>query len=530
MTEKIRTLGIRVALVSTILGMAMILAIMVAHFYYVNTNRTQSVATELAELTELYGVNWLNRYKDNDAMGIAVMDRGRQLIFSVGYDASTGTNIFTGDILHIVRLSDGSILKFTFRGEGLLSIVAGFVYPVGIVMLLVVGIGWYMSKRTGSKVLEAVLSINPKQPLANAESMRELYPLLRRMDRHNRSISKYRVRIQQHTDELAYILDNVSDAIIIFDNTLHIVQANKRAKELLGCGEGEYYLDSHREYRYRITVENAFRQGKASAEISVHGIPLQMYAYRIEQAGTADNMLVFFSEQSDAERVSQLRREFSANVSHELKTPLTSIMGNAELLCSGLVNEADIDKFYERIYTQSKRLLQLIDDIIKLSRLDEGEGLVCERLNLLELARSAVEQLEEKAEKRAVKLSVSGENVWINGCYDIVFEIVFNLCDNAIMYNRESGGVDIDITSTAESAVMTVTDTGIGIATEDIPHVFERFYRADKSHTNINVPGTGLGLSIVKHAVKLHGGDISVQSRVGRGSVFTVTIPVAQGE
>ena len=239
-------------------------------------------------------------------------------------------------------------------------------------------------------------------------------------------------------------------------------------------------------------------------------------------AGTV--LLVFdVTERAFAERN---RREFTANVSHELKTPLQGIIGSAELLENGLVKQEDVPRFIGHIRSEAQRLVTLIGDIIRLSQLDEGEPMPAEPVELLALAREAAESLQSAAAARNVTVTVEGEPVELTGVRRLLYEIVFNLCDNAIKYNTDGGRVQVTVTKENETAAVTVRDTGIGIPHDQQDRVFERFYRVDKSHSKAS-GGTGLGLSIVKHAVQYHHGTIHLQSEVGKGTEIRVTFPLA---
>ena len=242
-----------------------------------------------------------------------------------------------------------------------------------------------------------------------------------------------------------------------------------------------------------------------------------------------DSFAIFISDMSEQRRFEIMRRDFVTNVSHELKTPLHSIMGSAELLENGMVADADVPRFVGRIRAEAARLVSLIDDIIRLSQLDEGGEMPKETADLYEIAEEEVSRLRDEAEKKNVKLNLTGEVAIVNGVSRLLHEIVFNLCDNAIKYNRDGGSVSVDVKASDDGAVLTVSDTGIGIAPEDRQRVFERFYRVDKSRSK-EVGGTGLGLSIVKHAVMDMGGSINLESTFGEGSTFTVTLSGANAQ
>lgn len=528
MIKKFRACSIAIAVAASIVGIFLIFFVMIFQSWTASVISTQAAAEKISAAVERYGKEYLELYSDSKNIGISVRDSNRQYTTTYGYSEFRRTDIFTGHINHFVTLSDGNVLRFVFVQDTIFSKIFQIMYPTIIYAIFLIALLWYLYSGLFFGMVEKILSINLKKPLESTELLPELLPLLKKVDTRNRYIYASRQSLQLHRNELQYVMDCVLDAIVIFDSSMHIVQANKRAKELLHCDEGKYYLDFHREYTYRTTLENAIKHGRATSEVVLRGLPMHMYAYLIKLEGMENRLFVFLSDESDTERAGQLRREFSANVSHELKTPLTSIMGNAELLCSGLVKNEDKQGFYEKIYAQSQRLLQLVEDIIKLSRLDEGVAVSWERLDVFNIAKEVNLQLLEKAKKNNVSINLTGDSVNIEGLPTVVFEIIYNLCDNAIVYNKAGGRVDIKIYSEAVYAVIVVSDTGIGIAEADIPHIFERFYRADKSHSNLKVAGTGLGLSIVKHAVRMHGGEVSVKSEPYNGSLFTVKLPLSR--
>lgn len=235
-------------------------------------------------------------------------------------------------------------------------------------------------------------------------------------------------------------------------------------------------------------------------------------------------MFFDMTEQQNAEK---MRREFTANVSHELKTPLQGIIGSAELIENGMVRDEDMPRFVGHIRSEAQRLVNLINDIIRLSQLDEGDEMPHERIGLLSLSQEIAEDLGDAAKKKNVTLSVGGNEAYVFGVSRLLYEVIYNLCDNAIKYNRECGQVDINIDSVGGAAKLTVSDTGIGIAPKHQARIFERFYRVDKSHSKAT-GGTGLGLSIVKHAVQYHGGTVSIESEENKGTRITVTLPLSE--
>ena len=333
--------------------------------------------------------------------------------------------------------------------------------------------------------------------------------------------------MRQRREEFDAITENMSEGLLVIDQETRVLSHNSAALKLLGCErpveEGESVLALDREAGFRRCVEEALAGRRREELLERDGECRRVFASPVEQDGVQNGAVLIVLDVTEKEQREALRREFTANVSHELKTPLTSILGTAEILENGLVKPEDIPHFAGNIHREAQRLIGLVNDIIKLSRLDEGSPAAqWEAVDLYRLSRSILDQLAVAAEKKQVTMTLEGGSALARGVPQIVEEIIYNLCDNAVAYNHAGGSVTVTVSDTPEGGRVTVRDTGIGIPREAQGRVFERFYRVDKSHSS---GGTGLGLSIVKHGAAYLGAQVTLESEPGKGSTFILTFP-----
>lgn len=305
---------------------------------------------------------------------------------------------------------------------------------------------------------------------------------------------------------------------------------NSAARNIFSAAEnciGKSFLTVDRSRDLNAAIHSAFEHGHSEIHSDKNGRTYQFDISRIDSDGNAFGAVILLFDITDRENAEKLRREFTANVSHELKTPLQGIIGSAELIESGMVKAADMPRFVGHIREEAQRLVSLVNDIIRLSQLDKGDSLPMERVDLLAVAEEAAADLSEAAKASNISLLAEGESVFVFGIKRLLYEVIYNLGENAVKYNVENGNVLISVAKEENSAVLTVKDSGIGIAPEHQSRIFERFYRVDKSHSKAS-GGTGLGLSIVKHAVQRHGGKIELESELGKGTTIRVILPAAK--
>lgn len=431
-------------------------------------------------------------------------------------------------VYYAKRLPDSTVLRLSAVRVTTGVLVLNMLQPILLVLAAALILSGVLASRLARRITEPLNRLDLEHPLEN-DTYEELAPLLRRMEHQRRQIDRQMDELRRRSEEFEQITGSMNEGLVLLDEAGVILSINPAARRLLDAAEncvGQDLLTVDRDVALSDALRQAAEQGHSEFRGQRNGREYQFDVTRIQSEGrTAGTVLLVFdvTERAFAERN---RREFTANVSHELKTPLQGIIGSAELLENGLVKQEDVPRFIGHIRSEAQRLVTLIGDIIRLSQLDEGEPMPAEPVELLALAREAAESLQSAAAARNVTIAVEGEPVELTGVRRLLYEIVFNLCDNAIKYNTDGGRVQVTVTKENETAAVTVRDTGIGIPPDQQDRVFERFYRVDKSHSKAS-GGTGLGLSIVKHAVQYHHGTIHLQSEVGKGTEIRVTFPLA---
>lgn len=425
------------------------------------------------------------------------------------------------------RLPDGTVIRLSVAQNSLLILTLGMLPPIMIIFVIAVILSAFLASRLSKKIVKPLNELNLDKPLDN-NGYDELSPLLRRIDAQQKEISRQSEELKQRQNELEVMTSAMSEGIILLNNRGTVLSINKAAAKLFGTDcfcIGEDIVSINRSLEL-VDLLNKAKTGKPSERIAELGNGrYQMIASPVISSDVVSGIVLLILDVTEKEKAEQLRREFTANVSHELKTPLHTISGSAELLANGMVKPEDISTFSNRIYSEAQRMIQLVEDIIRLSHLDEGaEDMKWDKVNLYEIAEETVNSLSDEAANAEIKLKLCGEDVSINGIRQLLQEIIYNLCDNAIKYNRRDGSVSVEVKNIGDFAIVSVSDTGIGIPAEHQNRIFERFYRVDKSHSK-EIGGTGLGLSIVKHAAKLHNADIVLDSTVNKGTEITIKFP-----
>lgn len=422
-------------------------------------------------------------------------------------------------VYEAVRLNNGSILRISVSQKTMLVLMLGMLHPVCVVALCAIVLSLILSHRMSRKIMEPLNALDLDHPLEN-DTYDELSPLLRRLNQQYLQINHQKRKLQRMTDEFQQVTACMQEGLVVIDKETRIRSINAAACRIFGNDEGcvgQNFHVVHHGNALQKALDAALERGHGNAVIEMQSGAFRFDVSSIQSCGKllgAVILAVDVTEQQNAERT---RREFTANVSHELKTPLQSIIGSAELLESGLVKSEDQPRFMGHIRKEAIRLVNLIEDILRLSRLDEDVEIPKENVDLFMLAQEVIGSLELQASQKNVTVELSGTTYVVQGVRGMLFEILRNLCDNAIKYNVDGGEVRI----TVEPGVLTVSDTGIGIPLEHQSRVFERFYRVDKSHSKQS-GGTGLGLSIVKHAVQYHNAKMELESTPGMGTTIKV--------
>lgn len=448
---------------------------------------------------------------------------------SEGYGASSRySSTLTQRYLYgAKRLPDGTVIRLSVTQNSLLILTLGMLQPIMIIFVIAIILSAFLASRLSKKIVKPLNELNLDKPLDN-NGYDELSPLLRRIDTQQKEISRQSEELKQRQNELEVMTSAMSEGIILLNNRGTVLSINKAAAKLFGTDcfcIGEDIVSINRSLELAQLLNRA-KNGEHSERVVELGCGrYQMMASPVISNNIVSGIVLLILDVTEKEKAEQLRREFTANVSHELKTPLHTISGSAELLANGMVKPEDIPIFLKRIYSETQRMIQLVEDIIRLSHLDEGaEDMKWDMVDLYAVAEETINSLADEAESNGIKFELYGETVLINGIRQLLQEIIYNLCDNAIKYNCRGGSVFVGVKNENEFAVLTITDTGIGIPAEHQERIFERFYRVDKSHSK-EIGGTGLGLSIVKHAAKLHNAEIELHSIVNKGTEITIKFP-----
>ena len=425
---------------------------------------------------------------------------------------------------YAVRLEDGKILRLARTIDSIYKSVLQMLPIMGGIVIVVAFLASIVARRVTFNLIKPLDQVNLDEPLDN-ETYDELAPFLTRIAKQKRQLSKNLKKLRGKQEELTIITNNMNEGLVLLNGQQNVLFINESAAKIFGFSAkeviGRNILTVDRAQEVQDLLQKVSQAGKGEGLYEKDGHFYQLSGSSVN--GSGSGILIYdVTEKMTAEK---LRREFSANVSHELKTPLQSILGYAEIMKNGLVKDEDKQRFLERIHAEAGNMIELIQNIMELSRLDENKTLdEFEDVDLLKLAQSVTLRLKHKAQTKGVTLNVSGSSACVCGVQSILSEVLYNLVDNSIKYNKDNGKVDVKVQDGSEEVTVSVSDTGIGIGAADRERVFERFYRADKSHSK-EIGGTGLGLSIVKHGVLFHKGRVELESEPGVGTTITFVLP-----
>ena len=426
-------------------------------------------------------------------------------------------------VYEAVLLENGNVLRISVSQVTVGALILGMLPAICAVILICVAVALLLSDRMTKSIVKPFNELDLENPAEN-DTYDELAPMLTKISKQHKQINLQISELKQKSDEFKQITDSMTEGLVLLDKKGTVLSINVSAKKLFGINEyalGRDFLTVDRSVNMSNSVKKALDGKRCEFREERDGSLYQFIVSRTESNGEILGVVILCFDITDAAFAERNRKQFTANVSHELKTPLQSIIGSAELLQNGLVKPEDTNRFVGNIKNEAIRLVELINDIIKLSQLDEENEFTKESVDLYKVATEVIDVLSDSAKKRQIELVLNGEHCVLNGVRRYIYEIIYNLCDNAIRYNTEGGKVTIDIKNTDENIVLSVSDTGIGIPAEHQQRIFERFYRVDESHSK-DTGGTGLGLSIVKHAVAYHGGTINMESTVGVGTTVKI--------
>lgn len=429
-----------------------------------------------------------------------------------------------------MRLPDKTVIRLGVLQNTLLMLFLGMAQPVCMIIAIAFALSLLFAARLSKQIVKPLNELNLDAPLNN-EGYDELFPLLYRIDSQQKQIKSQSDKLLQKQKEFDTVTENMTEGIILLNASGTVLGINRTATQLLGVGQaciGRHILSVSCSAELSELLRKAEKGLHAEKRINLGDNRYQMLLSPVISGGELSGFVLLAINITEKEKTEKMRREFTANVSHELKTPLHTIAGSAELLLNGIVQEKDRQDFYHRIYKEAQRMIRLVEDIIRLSHLDEGaEAMKSEEIDLYALAGETVQALLPEAKNMGIEISMDGEPAVISGIPQLIQSIIYNLCDNAVKYNRKGGRVFITVTNREDCAVIAVTDTGIGIPAEHQERIFERFYRVDKSRSK-ETGSTGLGLSIVNHAAGLHNANIELQSTADEGTTVTVIFPKLQ--
>ena len=549
MAKKIYQAICLVAALVLVLSSAVLTAVLYSHFTEQTQRELQVEAVYIAHGLDLQGESYLDTLGDRTrrithiaADGTVLFDNEADVASMENHldreevrqalETGTGTGSRTSRTLaqdtfyYAKRLSDGSVLRLAATQRSVWVLLVSVLQPVAVVILLALILGAVLAHQVSARIVAPINSLDLEHPEQN-QVYEEVSPLLSSIARLRRTIDRQLADARQKQQEFRLITEHMSEGLLVIDGQTNLLSCNGAALALLHgetSPEPVSVLALNRSEAFRTAVRESLEGRHWEGQLEVGGRTLQLMANPVRQGEEVTGAVLLVVDITERAQREALRREFSANVSHELKTPLTSISGFAELLKSGVVAKEDVRDFASSIYDEAQRLIRLVEDIIRLSALDETDlpGEMAP-VDLYQLAQQQVRRLETEAEKRQVEVSVLGGSAVVTGNASVLGEMIYNLCDNAIKYNHPGGTVDV-VVMTGEETKLLVRDTGIGIPLESQNRVFERFYRVDKSHSK-DVGGTGLGLSIVKHGAQLHNAKLTLESTEGKGTTITVRFP-----
>ena len=542
MTSKIFRSTVFVAVVVLLCSLGIVMGVLYNHFTGVQVEQLKDELRLAVTGTEQYGDAFLENV-EVDRFRITWIGADGTVLFDTRVDESTmenhadreeireafktgsGSAVRTSSTLteqtyyEAKKLQDGTVLRISTNQASAWALMIDLLWPIILVTVLAIGLSLILARRMAKNIVEPMNKLDLEHPLSN-NTYEELSPLLRRINQQHLQIDAQMRKLQRKTDEFVQITSNMQEGLVVLDKETYIRSINTAAMRIFRAEEtcvGSSFFQINRSNALRQTLNDALDNGHGSVVLELEGRIYRFDMSGIQSDGNLLGAVVLAVDVTESQNAEKMRREFSANVSHELKTPLQGIIGSAELLESGMVRAEDASRFVGHIRKEASRLVNLIEDIIRLSQLDEGVALPTETVDMLVLAEEVKTILLPSAKEKNVSILLSGEGFPVVGVRRMLQEIIYNLCDNAIKYNVPGGSVTIHV----ENNRLIVRDTGIGIPAEHKDRIFERFYRVDKSHSKAS-GGTGLGLSIVKHAAAYHKAKISLESTPGKGTAITV--------
>ena len=542
MTSKIFRSTVLVAVIVLLCSLGVVMGVLYNHFTGLQVAQLKAELSLAVTGTEQYGNAFLENV-EADRFRVTWIDADGTVLFDTQVDQTamenhadreeirealstgTGSAVRTSTTLteqtyyEAKQLQDGTVLRISANQQSAWALMIGLLWPVILIAVFAIVLSAFLARRMATKIVGPLNELDLEQPL-KSDIYEEISPLLHRIHKQHNLIRAQIEEMRRKADEFAQITGNMQEGLVLLSSEGTLLSINPAAKQIFETEDdciGKNFLSIDRTSSMRSALNDALDKGQGYARVSRNGREYEFDFSRIESNGAIIGAVVLAFDITERFNAEQMRREFSANVSHELKTPLQGIIGSAELLESGMVKAEDVPRFVGHIRKEASRLVSLIEDIIRLSQLDEGAPMPAETVDMFSLAEEVKAVLETSAAKKDVAIQVSGEGFCVEGVRRMLYEVLYNLCDNAVKYNVPGGSVTIEV----ETRRLVVSDTGIGIPAEHKDRIFERFYRVDKSHSKAS-GGTGLGLSIVKHAVAYHNAQIHLESTLGKGTAITI--------
>lgn len=541
-----------ILLVACTVLLACYLVILTSLNDYFTSLRKSQLKTQLSfasTAVEDEGIEYLKNV-ENGEYRLTLIDTDGTVLYDTGADASTMENhsdrrefqeaflsgygeshrysrTLTEQTYYFAKkLSDDKVLRISTSQVTIVSLLLGMLQPLLVIAFLAILLSVFLAKRASRNLVKPLNNLDLNDPLSN-DVYEELSPLLRHMAQQNKQIALQMDELSRSQNEFNAITSNMSEGLIVLNKDGVVVSLNTAARKIFEAEEdsiGKDFLTIDRTPEISRAIKETLSGKKQELEYEKNGRNYDLCINKIVEKDEVIGVLLLAIDNTEKIQAEQNRREFTANVSHELKTPLQSIIGSADLIESGLVKPEDMPRFIGHIKTDAARLVSLVSDIIRLSQLDENTEMNWENVDALSVAKEALEMVGPIAESRNISLTIEGEPAPLTSVHKLLYDIIYNLCDNAVKYNKEGGFVKVNVKTAGDKVQVAVSDNGVGIAPADQSRVFERFYRVDKSHSRES-GGTGLGLSIVKHAVAYLKGSISLESTLGKGTTITVSFP-----
>lgn len=550
MNKKIVYSSFTVTVLALIASIGLMTGFLFPYFEKQMQKELRSEAGYLSYIIEKEGVSWVEQF-DKSEKRITLIDKNGTVLADNFADAASmdnhanrrevkealksgsGTSVRYSDtfmertIYYAKKLENGDILRVAVTWHSVFAILIGLVSPLAAVVLVALLLSLLLARRVSRAILKPINQLDLDNPSANGAVYEELAPLLGKISAQKRTIDEQLREAKQKQEEFRLITENMQEGFLVIDAYTRLLTCNQAAERLLNITEVQKssVLAVNRSEGFRTVIEHVLSGKRAENTLILGERHYNLIGNPVFEKGEVIGAVLVILDVTESVKREQLRREFTSNVSHELKTPLTSISGFAEILKAGGNQEEAVCDFSASIYEEAQRLITLVNDILKISELDEGNiSLKKETVDLCGLSKEILKRLKPGADKKHISLYLTGEYAPVSGVPQILEEMLYNLCDNAIKYNRENGEVHISIQPAKTQTVLTIKDTGIGIPIQDQARVFERFYCVDKSRSKA-VGGTGLGLSIVKHAAAYHNAVLSLESKVGVGTSITLRFP-----